>query len=285
MKKTRRVLKIYAKEALREKYGTAILGMVAVFGSNIASSMVTGKLFTGIDWISIISSVVFQFILTLIIGIFSAGLSYMYLNMARGREFSMGDLLYFFKNHPDRVIVAGFVMAVIEQIAFIPYYIVSFKYQLSLEATPDELLAWMSVNMAVMLLCIVLNEVLVLPFVLAYYLLADNLEMGGMEALKASMRMMKGNKGRYFVMQLSFVPLLFVSVFTFYIAWLWIIPYMEMTCVMFYRDLCGELDERTMQDPALPYGGNGKISYGTEEDVTSYGKEDTRRQDDFNSEA
>ncbi len=46
----------------------------------------------------------------------------MFLNMARDREFGLGDLLYFFRNHPDRVIVAGFVLALIDLVVSIPYY-------------------------------------------------------------------------------------------------------------------------------------------------------------------
>mgnify|MGYP000747896381 CR=1 FL=1 len=40
--------------------------------------------------------------------------------------FSLGDLGYFFKNQPDRVIVAGFVLALIQLVTAIPYYYVSF---------------------------------------------------------------------------------------------------------------------------------------------------------------
>ena len=61
------------------------------------------------------------------------------------------------------------------------------------------------------------------------------------EAMKESLEMMHGNFGRYLMLKISFIPLMFLSVFTFYIALLWIFPYMAMTEVMFYRDLTGEL--------------------------------------------
>ena len=35
------------------------------------------------------------------------------LNISRGKEFSLGDLGYFFRNQPDRVIIAGFVLTVL----------------------------------------------------------------------------------------------------------------------------------------------------------------------------
>ena len=55
---------------------------------------------------------------------------------------------------------------------------------------------------------------------------------------------MKGNILRYIWLNISFIPLLFLSVFTFYIALFWIMPYMEMSMTTFYRDLRGELDYR-----------------------------------------
>ena len=67
------------------------------------------------------------------------------------------------------------------------------------------------------------------------------------------------------MLKLSFVPLMFLSVFTFYIALLWILPYMEMTEVMFYRDLLGELtaqkeeEERAAQEAEAAKKANGFI--------------------------
>ncbi len=73
---------------------------------------------------------------------------------------------------------------------------------------------------------------------------------------------MRGSCGRYLMLKASFIPLMFLSVFTFYIALLWILPYMVMTEAMFYRDLMGELtaekeeEERAAQDYVNPiFGG------------------------------
>ena len=65
--------------------------------------------------------------------------------------------------------------------------------------------------------------------------------------------MMRGNFWRYLLLKLSFVPLMLLSVFTFYIALLWILPYMTMTETMFYRDLKGEL-KRSGETESPTYG-------------------------------
>ena len=85
-------------------------------------------------------------------------------------------------------------------------------------------------------------------------------DLGGIQGLKESARLMKGNMWRYIKLNLSFVPLLFLSVFTFYIALFWIMPYMEMSLVTFYRDLNGELDHRLPGDGY--YGGSGSFYNG-----------------------
>ena len=77
--------------------------------------------------------------------------------------------------------------------------------------------------------------------------------------------MMKGNFWRYVKLNLSFVPLLLLSVFTFYIALFWIIPYMEMSMATFYRDLNGELDHRLPGEGYIyDYSNNQQDDYNSE---------------------
>ena len=79
-----------------------------------------GSLFSGTSTLDFVLSEVFMLVVSLLVGIVSAGFGYMLLNISRGRSFSIGDLVYFFKNQPDRVIVAGFVMALIQVITALP---------------------------------------------------------------------------------------------------------------------------------------------------------------------
>lgn len=272
-KRSSKELKRYAKQALEGRYGIAIMGVLAAFGINLLGNLLAGSLFTGELLPTMIMSQIFLFILSLVTGILSAGLYYMFLNMARDREFGLGDLRYFFRNHPDRVIVAGFVLALIDVVVSIPYY--WYSYTVTPGNTLEAQVEWMSRSMELMLLSIVLNVIVTLPFVMTYFLMADDLDMGGIQALKASAAMMKGHKWRYLRMQISFIPLLFLSVFTLYIALLWIVPYLQMTVTMFYRDLLGELDQDIYGD------------YREDQDIYGHYRENefAGDQDDFNSEA
>ena len=76
------------------------------------------------------------------------------------------------------------------------------------------------------------------------------------------------------MLKISFIPLMFLSVFTFYIALLWIFPYMAMTEVMFYRDLTGELkvqkeeEERAARDYVNPMFDSHSQSEQSQEEQT-----------------
>ena len=238
MKTKIRVIKYNARRSLQGHYGIMILGMLAVFGLDMLGGGMASSLFGGTSTMSVVLGEAFALIVSLITGIFSAGYCYMQLNIARGREYSLGDLIFFFKNQPDRVIIAGFVLALIQVAAQIPYSY--FVYTMDRGTTLEEQMTWMSTISLLMLLSMVLNMLISLPFAMTFYLMADDVNLGGIEALKASALLMKGNMGRYLLLQISFIPLLFLSMFTLYLALLWIIPYMEMSFAVFYQDLTGE---------------------------------------------
>lgn len=238
---SRRELKNYAKQAMSGKYGILILAFVAVQALALISSMISTALFPGEETIDIVLSYAFTFILTLLINVVAAGMNYMYLNIARGKAYSLNDLFYFYRHHPDRVIVAGFFMAVLNLLTMLPYTIYSNANLPGKDASVEALITWLYTGVVLMIVGMIVYQILVIPLEMTYYILADKPELKSTEAMKESLEMMHGNFGRYLMLKISFIPLMFLSVFTFYIALLWVFPYMAMTEVMFYRDLTGEL--------------------------------------------
>ena len=188
-------------------------------------------------------SQVFLFIVSLIGMIFSTGYSYMLLNMSRGKSFGLGDLIYMFRNQPDRVLVAGLVISLIDTVLMLPLNYWTIMTSPAAQ-TLDAQAAWLQTAVGLLILGIALGVVFKLPLTLTFYLLADNTEMGGLEALKTSVRLMRGKKWKYFVLQLSFLPLLILSAFTLYIALLWLLPYMQTVDTAFYMDALGEFDRK-----------------------------------------
>ena len=69
------------------------------------------------------------------------------------------------------------------------------------------------------------------------YILKDNPEMKNNAAIEESMRMMDGHKLELFMLDLSFIGWVILSILTCGIGLLWLIPYINMAHVNFYEDL------------------------------------------------
>lgn len=73
-----------------------------------------------------------------------------------------------------------------------------------------------------------------------YIILETN--VGAIQAMKISIKMMKGNKWRYFVLYLSFIGWAILSTLTFGIGFLWLIPYVSLTFTNFYKDISNNFE-------------------------------------------
>ncbi len=76
---------------------------------------------------------------------------------------------------------------------------------------------------------------------LSFYILYDNPEISGKEAVQKSAELMSGNIGKLFYLKLSFIGWVFLSIFTFGLGSLWLIPYIIASDINFYRYLKGEI--------------------------------------------
>ena len=78
-----------------------------------------------------------------------------------------------------------------------------------------------------------------LPFCLAEYVLLDDPYLSSAEALMSSMRLMKGQKKRVFLLWLSFLPMLLLCLGSYGIGILWVRPYYHTTMNQLYLELTG----------------------------------------------
>jgi len=72
---------------------------------------------------------------------------------------------------------------------------------------------------------------------MSYFIMYDSPEIKPLEALKKSETMMKGYKGKYFLLCLSFIGWVLLGIITLGIGFLWIIPYIWLTQANFYENL------------------------------------------------
>lgn len=87
------------------------------------------------------------------------------------------------------------------------------------------------------LLFIIPGIIKIYSYSMAFYILADNPELTAREALRKSKEMMAGHKMDLFVLELSFIGWALLSVITFGIASIYIVPYMNATMANFYESI------------------------------------------------
>ena len=81
-----------------------------------------------------------------------------------------------------------------------------------------------------------------LLYSLSNYVAIDNPEITTKEAVEKSAELMKGNRGKYFLLSLSFIGWGILCIFTLGIGSLWLTPYIIFSEVVFYEMLKGKTE-------------------------------------------
>ncbi|MGL5381287.1 DUF975 family protein [Clostridium sp.] len=87
------------------------------------------------------------------------------------------------------------------------------------------------------ILLVVPGIIFSLMFYQAFFILAEDNEKGIIQCLKESANLMKENKLDFFVLQLSFIGWIIISILTLGIGYIWLQPYMSLTEANYYLEL------------------------------------------------
>lgn len=94
------------------------------------------------------------------------------------------------------------------------------------------------------LLALVINIFIELTYQLVSLIIIENNDdVGAIDSLAASRKLMKGYKWRLFKLNLSFIGWGILCIFTVGIGFLWLVTYINMSTVNFYRELLKEREE------------------------------------------
>ena len=242
MKRSSSELKRIAKGKLLGNYsipmGAVIIFFVITF---IITFFSTFAFFRTITTLGYVVSSLCEFIVSILLGVLSAGMSSLFLNFCRNKEYKIGDILYGFRNYPDHVIGILILLFLMVLACFLPVII------LGALSKAIDLLALKLLLILFEIIGVVLSIILMLTYSQSIYLYIDDPHMKVMDALRESKEMMRGNKGRLFYLVISFFGLILLSILSCYIGMLWIGPYMNTTLSLFYMDLRGELPPAEMQ--------------------------------------
>ena len=238
-------LKSMARGQLLGKYGTLIGTYLLHFLCIVPISWITTSLIGTNSIGSIIVYCIATFLVTLLGGFFLAGEAFIYLKVACGQIPVVSDLFHCFQGDQTKVLHIQSILAATSVLSSLPAMIVgSFMGRSLVSLMLGDPSADASNNAFLFLLYTVFyvagTVVMVYVRLLlsqAYYLMLDFPEYSGPQLVQMSIRLMKGHKGRLFYIELSFFPLLMLSMFSCGIGILWLLPYMEATSANFYLDL------------------------------------------------
>jgi len=87
------------------------------------------------------------------------------------------------------------------------------------------------------LLLIIPGIIKSLSYSMAFYILHDNPQISPIDAITESKNMMKGYKGKLFVLYLSFTGWFLLAILTLGIGFLWLSPYVNLSVGNFYENL------------------------------------------------
>jgi len=88
-----------------------------------------------------------------------------------------------------------------------------------------------------LLLFVVPSIIIFAMFSQSFYILNEDRSKGIIDCLKESTRMMKGHKGEYLILVLSFIGWDILTIITLYVGQLWLNPYKQVTYANYYLEL------------------------------------------------
>ena len=233
MKRTSANLKTLARESLTGNFGLPVSGYLLItVATSVLSMILTGFLDLS-STVSLVTSQILAYLFSLLSSLLMAGYNKMILNLNRRVPYTLGNIFYAFSHNPDRFIIVNFLMLLAGILVSLPFDLPSYT-STSAKA--------MMLSLVGILIRSLVNILLGTFFGLSNYLLLDYPEMGAIDSMRESLKLMKGNKGRYLHLYLSFLPLTILCVFTCYVGILWLLPYMQTALAFFYMDITGELD-------------------------------------------
>jgi len=220
-------------KGISHRFSLPVMACVITFGIIMLVNMLPAALFP--DTGNSISYLVISFITDLLLSILSVGPVTILLDMSRGSDGQLSDLLYAFRHQPDRIIVSQLIISILSTVIFLPGIIVFVLSSVFYNA--------FGIMIASLLIfaAVIGSVVIRLDFALVTPLYIDNPQTSAIDLLRESHDLMQGNRLRYFVLELSFIPIMLLAVVACFVGLLWAVPYTQMTLLEFYRELTGEI--------------------------------------------
>jgi len=230
-----------AREALAGKWGKAVLIVLVYFAFTYVLGII-GNLIKNIAFLNFIYEIA-NIVITVPI---SFGIIASFMKLKRGEEVKCYEFFtYGFNNFKRAWKVAGNILLKM-WLPILLYIITTFVWAftssfgiIAFANSGSSLFAVIStfIGFGFFIAAFVYLFIKTLSYTLAYLIAYDNENMTEKEAVEESKKLMTGNRGKYVLLQLSFIGWMFLSIFTLYIGMLWLAPYMQVAMICFYEAL------------------------------------------------
>ncbi|WP_257391796.1 DUF975 family protein [Mesobacillus jeotgali] len=126
------------------------------------------------------------------------------------------------------------------------------EWELALKVVGSSILVFFF-SMLWTLLLIIPGIIKGISYSQVFYLLRDQPELSGLEAITESKKRMKGYKWKFFLLNLSFIGWAFIAIFTLGIGFLWLAPYISTANATFYNEVIAPQgkDDANSEDLAM----------------------------------
>lgn len=220
-----------AREALKGKWGKGSLITLAYLAFSFVLGFIAGLF--GED--SLVYDLIIEIATTIIQVPVAFGLVYAFIKLKRNEEVKAFDFLSLgFSNFKRSWVIS--LRVVLKMI--VPFIVMVVSIMLSTGALAGLILflvsyIWMMLK--------------ILYYSLTTFIAYDNPNMTSLEVVNESERMMKGNRWEIFVLSLSFIGWIILTVCTLGIGYFWLLPYMQVASICFYESLLGK-NENNISD-------------------------------------
>ncbi len=249
MKTSSSELKRRAKRTLKGKYGFCIgiqfiecgilLAITLVYMLTSFSMGFLSEPFLGggrsasVGYVVLRAGVYISFLIILsVYGLLKPGVLKIYMNLCSGSTAKLSDLLFAFQNKPHRFIGLYFINLLIGFAWGIPYFVVL------IVAVITDFIPIMVVLLVLMYLLLLIGNIITMLYLSqSMFLLIESPDQRVIGSLKESAAMMKGNKGGYFYLLMSFIGMVVLGYCSMGIGLLWALPYIQATTTEYYLDL------------------------------------------------
>ncbi len=228
-----RELKTMAREMLHGHYTRLSLFVFTHFILGLLVSYIPIMAFPDVSVTALfIGAEVLAYILTVLVDMTDIGLTKATLCVVRMEPYSFGDILYAYRNSRDAFLIIQILLTAVTTALNIPLL---FLQKLT-ESWGLGLYEYYMIYLAWVFLSTFLSILLTLRIRFAILVLMDHPDWHAGAALKESLRLTKGQYGRLFRLQLSFLGMYVLSVASFYLGFLLVNSYIRTTSAILYED-------------------------------------------------